>query len=109
MAKKEVKKSKKDKNEFIEFEYEGNEFSYTGRIYPERKKEVGKCTITPMSLTINNLITIKGCKLFQTDKNTWIQGPQYNVDDEYKDYLYIAKELSEELDALCEEIEDKLP
>ena len=101
-------KKKNSKNDFAEFEFEGNEFKYTGRIYTERQKKTKKCTITPFSLTINGLITIKGCKLFVTDKNKWIQGPQYEYNDEYNDYMYIAKELYDELDDLCDAIEEAI-
>ena len=96
------------KESFKEFKYDGKEFQYTGRIYPENKKETKKCDITPMNLTLNGLITIKGCKLFQSDKNSWIQFPQYQSGDDYKDYIYYPKELNDELDALVEEIEKAL-
>lgn len=106
MAKNTKKETKNKKNDFVEFEFEGNEFKYTGRVYTDRQKETKKCTITPLSLTINGLITIKGCKLFVSDHNKWIQGPQYEYNDEYNDYLYIAKELNDELDELCDAIEE---
>lgn len=108
MAKDKKNTKKKNENNFTEFEFEGNEFKYTGRVYTERAKETKKCTITPLSLTINGLITIKGCKLFVSEKNKWIQFPQYEYDDEYKDYVYIAKELNDELDDLCDAIEEAI-
>ena len=99
---------KEKKADFIEFEFDGKEFKYSGRLYPENQTETNKCTITPMSLTLNGVITIKGCKLFQTDKNSWIAGPSYKSKDEYKDYLYIDKDLNDELDKLVAEIEKLL-
>lgn len=96
------------KESFKEFQFDGKEFRYSGRIYPENKKETKKCDITPMNITLNGLITIKGCKLFQSDKNSWIQFPQYQSGEDYKDYIYCPKELNEELDALVEEIEKVL-
>lgn len=106
-----ARKSAKNDN-FIEFEYDGKEFKYSGRMYPENQKETQKCTITPMTLCLNGVITIKGCKLFQSDKNAWIQGPQYESgkgkNAEYKDYLYIDKDLNKELDGLLEELEKLL-
>lgn len=94
--------------DFIEFEFDGKEFKYSGRLYPENQKETKKCTITPMSLTLNGVITIKGCKLFQTDKNSWITGPSYQAGDDYKDYLYIDKDLNDEMDKLVAELEKLL-
>lgn len=102
------KKQNKKHNDFIEFEFEGNEFKYTGRVYTDRVKETKKCTITPLSLTINGLITIKGCKLFESAKNKWLQFPQYEYNDEYNDYVYIAKELNDELDELCDAIREAI-
>lgn len=106
-----ARKAAKESN-FIEFTFDGKEFKYSGRMYPDNQTETAKCTITPMTLCLNGMITIKGCKLFQSDKNVWIQGPQYasgkgkNV--EYKDYLYIDKDLNKELDALVAELEKLL-
>lgn len=107
-----ARKSTKKEADYIEFEYDGKEFKYSGRMYPENQKETQKCTITPMSLCLNGVITIKGCKLFQTDKNAWIQGPQYESgkgkNTEYKDYLYIDKDLNKEMDGLIAELEKLL-
>ena len=93
---------------FIEYSMEGKEFNYSGRMYPDKAKETKKCTIIPMSLCLNGMITIKGCKLFRSDKNSWIQGPQYESGKEYKDYLYVDKNLNKELDKLVSELEKLL-
>lgn len=103
MARKTTKKA-----DYVEFKFDGKEFKYSGRLYLDNQKETKKCTITPMSLTLNEVITIKGCKLFQTDKNSWITGPSYQSGDDYKDYLYIGKDLNDEMDKLVEEIEKVL-
>lgn len=101
-------KKKKEAAEFIEFEMAGKEFDYSGRLFPERQREAGKLTITPMSLCISGLITIKGCSFYQTKDNAWIGGPQYKVGDDYKDYLYIDKGLNKDMDALAEKLEELL-
>ena len=99
---------KKEAAEFIEFEMKGREFDYSGRLFPERQREAGKLTITPMSLCISGLITIKGCSFYQTKNNAWIGGPQYKIGDDYKDYLYIDSNLNKDMDALAEKIEKLL-
>lgn len=90
---------------FKEFEMKGESFDYSGRVYVDKKREAGKLTIYPMNLCINGVITIKGCSFYQTKDNMWVGGPQYKAGDDYKDYLYIDKELNKEMDALAEEIE----
>ena len=73
-----ARKSKEaEEKKFIEVNYEGKEFKYSCRLYPEFQTETAKCTITPVSVTLNGVITVKGVKLFQTDKNAWLQFPQY--------------------------------
>lgn len=103
-----AKKGKAKEAEFIEFEVEGKEFDYSGRLFPERQREAGKLTITPMSLCISGLITIKGCSFYQTKDNAWIGGPQYKSGDDYKDYLYIDKKLNKDMDELAEELAELL-
>lgn len=100
----------KKEAEFIEFNVEGKEFKYSGRLYPQSKKDTAKCTITPMTLCLNGLITIKGCKLFQTDKSAWVQFPQYSYGEknEWKDYVFVDKGLNKDMDALVYELEKLL-
>ena len=98
----------KKQDSFKEFKFDGKEFQYTGRIYPEYKQEGKKCDITPFSLTLNGAITIKGCKLFQTDKHTFIKFPEYKSGEEYKSYLYYPEELNEEINEIAKVIEDTL-
>lgn len=103
------KTSKKDNsNNYKEFELKGNSFVYSGRLYPENKREAGKLTITPMSLTLNGVFTIKGCSFMETKHNMWVSGPSYKSGDDYKDYLYIDKELNEDMEALANVISEVL-
>lgn len=102
MAAKKTNASKS--NGFKEFESKGKNFSYSGRIYTDKKREAGKLTIYPISLCINGLITIKGCSYYETANNCWIGGPQYKSGDDYKDYLYIDKENNADMDKVAEVI-----
>lgn len=99
-------KKTEEKKDYKEFKFDGKEFQFTGRIYPELATETKKATITPMSLTLNGVLTIKGCRLFQTDNNAWIVGPDYKAKDgEYKNYLYWDKEYNAEMDELVKAVE----
>ena len=95
------KNSTSESNGFKEFEVKGKNFNYSGRIYPDNKREAGKLTIYPMSLCINGLITIKGCSYYETSNNCWVGGPQYKGKDGYNDYLYIDKSNNEDMDSLA--------
>ena len=105
-----ARKAKKSEANYKEFSYEGKEFKYSGRLYPDSQKETKKCTITPMSLTLNDVLTIKGCRLMQTDKNAWIAYPSWeDKNKEYQSYIYVDKEFSqEELDKVAEAAEKVL-
>ena len=104
------KENKKKKDNFVEFEYDGKEFKYSGRIYPDSKTEGKACDMTPMSLTLNGVLTIKGCRLMQSDNNTWINFPSWkDKKDEYQSYVYGDKDFSkEELDKVAEVAEKAL-
>lgn len=94
---------------FIEFEMNGKAFDYSGRLYADKKREAGKLTIVPISLCLNGVFTVKGCSYYETSKNCWIGGPQYKAgDNKYKDYLYIDKEINEDMDNLASMISEKL-
>jgi len=103
-----AKKNSSSKEGFVEFDLKGKSFDYSGRLYPDRKREAGKLSIVPMSLCLNGVFTIKGCSFYETSKNVWIGGPQYKAGDEYKDYLYIDKEINEEMDNLAAYISELL-
>lgn len=104
--------SKKNGNDstFKEFSYKGKEITFSGRIYPDLKKSTDKVDITPMNLTINGVISIKGCRLMQSDKTTWIAFPQYkDSKGNFVSYVYVDKEYSEaEFDKVAAAAEDAL-
>ena len=100
------KSAQKANNGFKEYEMKGKTFSYSGRLYPDNKREAGKLTITPMTLCLNGVITIKGCSFMETKDNMWVSGPSYKTGDEYKDYLYLDKELNEDMDNLASAISE---
>lgn len=102
------KTNQKESNGFKEFELKGKSFDYSGRLYPDNKRTAGKLTITPMSLCLNGVITIKGCSFMETKDNMWIAGPSYKAGDDYKDYLYFDKSINDDLDALAEAISKEL-
>lgn len=93
---------------YVEFEFEGENFTYTGRAYPEYATDTAKCTITPVSLTINGLITVKGVKLFATKKNTWLKFPEYKSGDEYKSFFYLDEDMNDDLSELAGTIQAAL-
>ena len=100
-----ARKTNQKDSSFKEFELKGKAFDFSGRVYTDKKREAGKLTIYPMSLTLNGAITIKSCSFYQTKDNMWVGGPQYKTGDEYKDYLYIDKSINEDMDALAEAID----
>ena len=103
-----AKKNSKSKDNFIEFEMKGKQFDYSGRLYPESKREAGKLTIIPMSLCLDGVFTLKGCSYYETSKNCWIGGPQYQSGKEYKDFLYMDKAMNEDMDNLAASIGELL-
>ena len=85
-----------EKKERKEFAYDGKEFKYTGSIWPGLKNSGQNADRTPMNLTLNGVITIKGCKLIQTDKSVFISFPQYKKQDgSYDSYIFTPKEYTE--------------
>lgn len=96
--------------EYKEFSFNGKEFSYTGRIYPSMTNKGDKVDVTPMNITLNGVITIKGCKLMQSDKNTWIAFPNYKAKNgEYNSYIYVDKEFSQaEIDKVAAAAEEAI-
>ena len=99
--------TQKKENNFKEFEFTGKEFKYSGRIYPSMKTEGERVDSTPFSLCLNGVLTIKNCKLIQSDKSTWIQFPQYKTKaGDYQSYIYVDKEFSQaEIDNLAQQLE----
>lgn len=107
MATKKATKKTETKT-YVEFEFEGDNFTYTGRAYPEYETKTNKCTITPVTLTINGLISVKGCKLFVTKKSSWIRFPEYKSGEEYKSFFFIDEDLNDEMNDLAETIHKAL-
>lgn len=103
-----AKKSNSSKEGFVEFEMKGKNFDYSGRLYPANKREAGKLSIVPMSLCLNGVFTVKGCSFYETSKNVWVGGPQYQSGKEYKDFLYMDKEMNEDMDNLAAYISELL-
>ncbi len=99
--------TQKKEASYKEFEFTGREFKYTGRIYPDMKTKGEKVDTTPFSLCLNGVLTIKNCKLIQSDKSTWIQFPQYKTKTgDFQSYIYVDKEFSQaELDGLAQQLE----
>ena len=94
---------------FKEFEYSGKEFKYSGRIWIGKKDSKAKADRTPMSLTLNGVITIKGCKLIQTDKSVFISFPQFKKQSgDYDSYIYTPREFNDELDEVAKAAEKVL-
>lgn len=92
-----------------EFSYDGKEFKWTGVLWSDLKQSSAHADRTPMSLTINGVITIKGCKLIQTDKDCFISWPQYQKKDgSYDSFIYAPKEFNEELEAVAKAAEKTL-
>ena len=110
MARKAKETKQEEKKNYIEFTFKGKEIDYSGRLYPDLKKTTDALDITPMNLTINGVITIKGCKLMQSDKSSWINFPQYkDKDGKYQSYVYVDRAFSDsELNALVEACEKLL-
>ena len=107
-VKKEEKKEGIGKVSFKEFKYSGKTFEYTGRVFPSREGS-GKVKRTwGLTITLNGLIDIKGCKLVETESNVFITYPQYVTGEkgkeEWKSYIYVNKDLNEEIDALVNEL-----
>lgn len=97
----------KEVAKFKEFKYSGKVFEYDGRIY---QPEEGKGKVKRrwyLSLTLNNAVTIKGCHLVETEDKVFITYPQYlkNKDkNTWESYIFVDKELNDEIDTLISEI-----
>lgn len=95
-------KEKAKKKEYAEFKYDGETFSYTGRVYPAKKK-----TNPFIYLTLNGVFTIQ-CHLIDGKKSSFLSFPSYKSGDEYKSQVYIDKELNDEMEELIEVIDKAL-
>lgn len=97
----------KNATNFKEFEFNGKEFKFSGRIYPDLKKSGDKVDTIPFSLCLNGVITIRNCKLVQSDKSTWISWPQYQAKNgTYSSYIYVDKAFNDaEIATLVQNLE----
>ena len=103
MSKKSATKNE-SKNAYVEYKCEGEQYNYSGRIYLEHSNTFGKVTSVPVSVTIDDLITIKGCHYKYTDKNAWVEFPEYKSGDEYKSFFYFAEGMNNDLTAIANAI-----
>ena len=91
-------------NAFKECACSGIHYDYSCRVYPGNAKTFGKVTSIPCSLTIDDLITIKGCHYKCADKNKWLEFPEYKTGEEYKSYIYIAEGMNEDMQTIANAI-----
>lgn len=91
----------KTENGFKDCSVTGVHYDYTCRVYVDNAKTFGKVTSVPVSLTIDDLITIKGCHYKYTDKANWIEFPEYKSGDTYKSYIFTAEDMKTDLDTIA--------
>ena len=102
-------KETKESAKFVEFKFTGKKFEYTGRLFPKKAGKGKVVSKSGFSLDLNGLITIKGCQLVECEDKYFITWPHWtNKDKKDESYIYIQKELNEELDALAEVIYKKI-
>ena len=107
MAKKKKAKKSESKN-YIEFKVKSKSFDFSGRVY-KTEVENKNCTKHPMSLCINDMFTISGLWLCETEDSLWISTPQYkDKNDEWKNYIFIHKDFQDEFGSLAEILSEKL-
>ena len=94
----------KTENDYKDCACSGVHYDYTCRVYVDNAKTFGKVTSVPVSLTIDDLITIKGCHYKYTDNNNWIEFPEYKSGDQYKSYFFIAEEMQDDLRTIASTI-----
>lgn len=104
-VKKKAEKKETKKVSFKEFKFTGKTFEYTGRIFPSKEGSGKVKRKWGLTICLNGVFSLKGCQLVETDSNVFITYPQYFVkgktdnDGTWNSYIYVDKELNEELDA----------
>jgi DNA-binding cell septation regulator SpoVG len=98
------KTTKEEKVNFKEFKYSGKVFEYTGRVYEKQEGKGKVVSRTVLTLCLNDMITIKGLHLIETDDSWFIDWPSYKSGDSYKSYFFINKDLNDEIDKLTDAI-----
>lgn len=99
------KKEAAKKVNYKEFKYSGATFEWSGRVFPGKEGHGKIKKRWGLTLSLNGVLDIKGCYLVETDSSVFLSYPQYSTGDGTKDqkwnsYIYISKELNEEIDAL---------
>lgn len=88
-----TKKASTESKGYVDFEFDVGAYTFTGRLYLGSVKEFGKVSVTPLSIAIDDLMTIKGCALKETESHTWIEFPTYkNKDNDFVSYVYVPKD-----------------
>ena len=109
MASKKTNKKEEAKTNYSEFKYSGKVFEYSGRVYPKSEGKGKVVARYGLSLTLNDVITIKGIHLVETEDSYFLTFPSYKSGDDYKSYFFIDKALNEEIDALTDAIVKAIP
>lgn len=93
----------KNSKDYAEFKMKGKTFDYSGRVYPAKKK--GNPFVY---LTLNDVITIQ-CHLIDGKKGSFIGWPSYDAGKgNYKNLIFVDKDLNDEIEELIETIEEAL-
>ena len=100
-----VKKGVKEeaKKDFLEVNYSGDSFEWSVRVYPGKEGKGNVVSRHGLSITLNNVFSLKGCTLVETADKYFISWPQYSKegkDGGFFSYVYTSKELNEEIDKL---------
>lgn len=109
MASKKTNKKEEAKTNYSEFKYSGKVFEYSGLLYPKTEGKGKVVARYGLSLTLNDVITIKGVHLVETEEYYFLTFPSYKSGDDYKSYFFIDKALNEEIDALTDAIVKVIP
>ena len=107
-TKKNATKKEEAKKEFEEFKYSGKKFEYSGRLFPKKEGKGKVLSKAYVTLTLNEVITISGVWLYETESSYFLKFPEYKSGDSWKTYIFIDKEMNDEIDALTDVIASKL-
>lgn len=106
--KKEVKTEEK---KFQEFKFDGDIFSYSGRIYNPSEGKGKVLRRYYISLTLNDVMTINGIYLVETEDKFFLDWPSYESkkEEKYRSYFFLKKEYLEgEIDQLIDVLQAML-
>ena len=104
-----TKKTEEAKAQFKEFSMEGKTFSYKGRVYPKKEGTGKVLSRSLVNITLNDVITIKGIYLVETEDKYFLTFPQYKSGEDYKSYFFIDPDFNKgELDQLIDIIADNV-